>query len=392
MILVDKPYVSDFLKETARANRIPIIKTAEARALGITEGAHLLSDKEAVARLKGADSIRLYTTTENAIGWIARHLAFTDLPEKIGLFKNKVRFRELLKPLTPDFHFKEVAGEDLDGLNLEEVPLPFVIKPAVGFFSMGVHKVATPGEWDAVRESIEAEIGNVRDLYPSEVIDAATFIIEEAIEGEEFAIDAYFDAEGAPVIVGIFHHLFASGEDVNDRVYYTSEAVVRENLEEFTRFLGAIGTLTGVRNFPVHVELRRTAGGALIPIEINPMRFGGWCSTPDLTFHAYGINPYLMYFTQQRPDWDAVLEGKEGKRYCIIVLDNTTGIEGGKIARFDYDRLLSRFDHPLELRRIDYTAYPVFGFVFTETSEDNLWELEQILRSDLREFVTLKEG
>ena len=139
MILVDKPYVSDFLKETARANRIPIVKTAEARVLGITEGPHIISEKEAIEQLKADGAPRLYTTTENAIGWIARHLALTGLPEKIGLFKNKVRFRELLSPLTPDFYFKEVAGEDLDGLNLDGMPLPFIIKPAVGFFSMGVH-------------------------------------------------------------------------------------------------------------------------------------------------------------------------------------------------------------------------------------------------------------
>ena len=389
MILIDRPYVSEFLKETAEENCIPIIKTAEARALGLAEGPHILEESEAIDRFKNGGNPRLYTTSENSIGWIARHLAFTDLPEKIDLFKNKVKFRELLRPVMPDFYFKEVRAENLNTLNLEGIPRPFIIKPAVGFFSMGVHKVATPGEWNRVKEEIESELTKVKGLYPDEVLDTASFIIEETIEGEEFAVDAYFDAAGEPVILGVFHHLFASGDDVSDRVYYTSKSVVEENLEAFTDFLETVGGLTGVRNFPVHVELRRTADGALIPVEINPMRFGGWCSTPDLTYHAYGINPYLMYFRQHRPDWNGLLKGKEGKRYCIIVLDNATGIDGREITTFDYDRLLGRFIHPLELRRIDYTTYPVFGFVFTETPEENVSELEEILRSDLREFVSL---
>ncbi len=391
MILVSRPYVSGFLRETAGKNRIPIILTEEARALGITEGPHVLKEGEAIARLKDDSHPHLYTTSENAIVWIARNLSFTDLPEKIDLFKNKVKFRKLLETVNPGFFFREVSWEDLEDLALEGLPRPFVIKPAVGFFSMAVRKFSHPGEWSGVKKAIKAEIAKVKDLYPSEVLDATSFIIEENIEGEEFAVDAYFDVSGEPVILGIFHHLFSSGEDVSDRVYYTSRAVVRENLEEFTRFLDAVGKLSGIRNFPVHVELRRTGTGALIPIEINPMRFGGWCSTPDLTCHAYGINPYLAYFRQERPDWEYLLKNKAGKRYCIIVLNNSTGIDGDHIAAFDYDRLASRFTRSLELRKIDYKTYPVFGFMFTETREEDFSEIEEILKSDLREFVTVDD-
>jgi len=43
------------------------------------------------------------------------------------------------------------------------------------------------------------------------------------------------------------------------------------------------------------------------------------------------------------------------------------------------------------LRKIDYKTYPVFGFVFTETREEDFSEIEEILKSDLREFVTVDE-
>jgi len=390
MILVDKPYISDFFKETVEENDFPVVKTEVAKELGFNDGPNILEETDAVQRLKTSEDIQIYTTSENSIGWIARNLSFTDLPEKIDLFKNKVKFRTLISPIIPDFYFKEVKREGLDTLSVKNIPTPFIIKPAVGFFSMGVHKVTGPKEWEQVKKAIKAEIRDVKNLYPNEVLNTASFIIEENIEGDEFAIDAYFDASGEPVILGLYNHIFASGEDVSDRIYFSSKKIVGGNLNEFTRFLSEIGKLADVRNFPVHVEIRRCSTGAIIPIEINPMRFGGWCSTPDLTFLSYGFNPYIYYFHKKQPDWARILKDKEGKRYSIIVLDNSTGIEGSKITAFDYDKLLSQFENPLELRKINYRKYPVFGFLFTETSEKNVSELEWILKSDLREFVSVE--
>ena len=126
----------------------------------------------------------------------------------------------------------------------------------------------------------------------------------------------------------------------------------------------------------------------VIPIEINPMRFGGWCTTADMAAMAYGFNPYLYYFRQQKPDWARILKTRDGLLYSIVVLDNSTGYTANEIADFDYDRLLSTFEKPLELRKIDYTTYPVFGFLFTETKTDHYSEIERILHSDLREFTT----
>ena len=70
------------------------------------------------------------------------------------------------------------------------------------------------------------------------------------------------------------------------------------------------------------------------------------------------------------------------------MLDNTTGIDVENITSFNYDKLLSCFEKPIELRRIDYKKYPVFGFLFTETREDNFYELKNILDSDLNEFIS----
>lgn len=391
MILVDKPFISELFKQTVRENNWPVIETAPVRKLGFNGGANLIGEDDAIRHISSSGEVQLYTTSENAIGWIAEHLSFTDLPEKIALFKDKVRFRSLIEPLYPSFYFRKVQVGELSSLAIAGIPMPFIIKPAVGFFSMGVHRVATPQEWEQTIAAIEYELHAIAGLYPREVIDTASFIIEESIDGEEFAIDAYFNAAGDPVIVGIYKHVFSSDGDVSDRIYITSKRIITDNLDQFSLFLSRIGRLARVKNFPMHVEIRRDHSGTVFPIEINPLRFGGWCTTADMTYLAYGFNPYVAYFSQMSPAWGEILNGKDGKLYSIVVLDNSTGIEGDQIASFNYDLLLSQFENPLELRKIDYREYPVFGFLFTETREENFVELERILKSDLSEYVTSRK-
>jgi hypothetical protein len=388
MILIDKPYVSEFLKKTILEHQLPVVETEIAREIGLKCGSDLLSEKQAVELFDSDNHLKIYTSSENSIGWISKYLGFSDLAEKIDLFKDKVKFRQLLRNLYPDFYFLEIGLEDLDELSLEDIPLPFIIKPVVGFFSMGVHKVSSPDQWDHIVQAIRDEIRTNQALYPPEVLNTSRFILEECVQGEEYAIDAYFNSEGLAVILNIYHHMFSSAEDVSDRVYISSKDIIESNLTEFQTFLQKVGTLSGVRNFPVHVELRRTAKGALIPIEFNPMRFGGWCTTADATFLAYDFNSYLYYFDEKQPDWNAILKTREGKLYSLIVLDNSTGVDGSQITSFDYDRLLEGFEKPVELRKIDYKEYPVFGFLFTETRTQNKGELENILHSDLSEYIT----
>lgn len=388
MFFVDKPFVSDFFKQTVHDHEIPVVDTEISRTLGLYPGTKIISETEAIDTILEPGIQLIYTTSENALGWIINNLPFSDIVEKIELFKNKVAFRELTRSLVPDFYFQAVKMADLDSMPYPELNQPLVIKPATGFMSEGVHKVFDADDWDQIKKKILSERNQSRDLYPPEVVDSTSLIIEECIKGDEYAVDAYFDGNGEAVILNILKHTFSSTDDVGDRIYTTSAEIINKNLSDFTAFSTAIGKLAGVRNFPAHIELRKNAAGTLIPIEINPLRFGGWCTTADLTYHAYGFNPYVYYYSQLKPDWKEILKDKAGKLYSIIILDNSTGIELDKISSFDYQRLLSNFENPLELRKFDYKEYPVFGFLFTETSVENELELINILGSDLQEFIT----
>lgn len=387
MIIAELPYVSDFLKQTILKNNFEAIQTENADQIFDGLNPNLVSADKAVELFRGNKNLKLFTNSENSISWMIRHLSFTDLPRQIELFKNKVRFREFMKLWHPNYFFKEIQFDELAGYDVSEFPESFVIKPAVGFFSLGVYVVNNHAEWLQVVKSIQYEIELVRTLYPVEVFDSATFIAEEIIEGDEFAFDAYYTENGEPVILNIYQHPFASGNDVSDRVYLSSEKIVMRNLKSFTNWLAEIGKEAHLHNFPLHVEVRVNSEGEIQPIEVNPLRFGGFCTTADCTWFSYGINSYEYFFNEQKPDWDSVFKTRKDKMYSLLVLNNSTGVQGNKIGKFNYDKVAACLEKPLEIRPIDFNAFPLFGFIFAETRADNYAELEYLLKSDLKEFI-----
>lgn len=390
MILLDGPYISEFLLETLSKNRFPVVATEYALEIGKGQQLNLVDEAAAIESLERNDQARLYTPSENSIGWICRHLHNTRLPETISLFKNKARFREMVRHLYPDLYFRTLDLDALLHLDASEIPLPCVVKPSTGFFSLGVYPVFTKDDFLKMQRSLRSDIEKIHHLYPNEVFNPDFFIVEEYVYGEEFAIDAYYDSSGEPVVLGMLQHLFSSSQDVRDRVYMTSADILRKNLTPVTGFLRQIGNLTGIANFPLHVELRRSDEGDLVPIEINPMRFGGWCSTGDLAHHAWGMNVYERFFLDRKPDWPALIAGGGDSIFSLIVLENSTGIPGGDIRFFNYDAVLENFKNPLKLTKADFRQYPLFGFLFVETEANNTAELERILHDDLRSYIIKK--
>ena len=108
MIILDNPYVSPLLEDTVAKKSYPVLNNEMARSLSKFDMMNVLSDEAAVDLLKGEKNPQLYSNSENAINWISTHLNFSELPQKIELFKNKAEFRRLLKEIYPDFYFFRV--------------------------------------------------------------------------------------------------------------------------------------------------------------------------------------------------------------------------------------------------------------------------------------------
>ena len=254
MFLIDKPFLSDFLINTIRDNKFNILANPVAKELIKDESLAWIEEEEAIALLKTNPHMPLYSNSENALAWIDQHFGESELSDQIKSLKNKVRFRELIKGLFPDFYYRQISLEDIHNLADSELPFPFVIKPAIGFFSIGVHIVRNKADW--IKAKVELNAEKLKSIYPKNVLNTGSFILEEFIQGEEYAIDHYYDSEGKVVILNVLHHLFASGTDTSDRVYSTSKDIVEKHKVKFESFLNKIGKELNLKNFPAHAEVR----------------------------------------------------------------------------------------------------------------------------------------
>ena len=378
MIILEKPYISDFLIETIKKNNFLVLNSDISRKF--LDKNFLVSSNEAVKKVKSGDKI--YSDSENSIDWVLSNLADNGISKMINISKDKALFREKIKQIYPDYYFKKVLLKDLNNVNPDILPYPVILKPSVGFLSFGVYPIKSKSEWIKVADKINSEIEKFKEIFPKSVVNCDEFIIEKMIIGDEFALDAYFDEKGKATILNIFQHPFFDDKDVSDRAYFTSAQIIRKFHDKFKAVLDKIGSVAGYKNFPFHLELR-VEGNEIIPIELNPMRFCGWCIT-DIAYFAYGINPYEYYFKGLKPDWNKVLEGKN-EIYYFTMADIPNSIDNEKIKNVDYEKYLSNIKNPLEIRKIDPKNNPVFAIVFAKTPD--LEEIKNILKVDMSQFI-----
>ena len=390
MFLVDKPFLSDFLIDTIRDNNFNIIATKVARELIKDDSLAWIDEDKAVSIIKNNPQIPIYSNSENALNWIEQNLGESELSNKIKILKDKFKFRELIKELFPEFYFKKIRAEEISALSSKDLTFPFVIKPSVGFFSIGVHIVKNEEDWTKAKKELHPE--KLKSIFPENVLNTTNFIIEEFIQGEEYAIDYYYDATGKVVLLNVLHHIFSSGTDTSDRVYSTSKEIIGKHKTGFESFLNKIGERLTLKNFPAHAEVRIDENGKITPIEINPLRFGGLCTTGDLLGVSLGFNSYKCFYENRKPDWEQIFKGKEDKIFSIVILNNNSEIEPDDISSFKYSDLENDFENPVMIRKLDIKEFPLFGFVFTETSYGNEKELNDILTSDLKKYITTRDN
>lgn len=378
MFILDKPFVSDFLIETAFKNGYPVLQNAMAAEFELCNKLNLVPETKAISLVQEGE--KLYSNSENAIDWITKNLGYTEIPSKINLFKDKAKFRRLISEIYPDFYFKEVSIDNLKTLDISSIPFPVVLKPTVGFLSFGVYTILNAEDWQKALKVLNSDIEKYKSVFPSTVVDSSNFIIEKMIEGEEFAIDAYFNDDFEPVILNIYKHPFKDGKDVSDRAYYTSKNIIKTHLEDFYALLSKINKHAKLKNFPMHIELRVNKD-EIIPIEVNPMRFAGWCIS-DLAYFAWGINVYEYYFNSIKPDWEKVLDKADDSFYYFTVAE--TPAKAKKTGKINYEKFMENFSNPLEIRKFDPKKFPVFAIVFAKTGKYD--EISEILNLKLDAF------
>jgi hypothetical protein len=385
MIILEQPYVSEFLQKTVIDQKLPVLATRFSTSLKYASEMDFLEPATFFARLRASRNPLLYSNSENSAELLNRYVPELTVTKNVNFFKDKSKLREIFSKLHPEIWYKTFKLNELDELDLSVLQKPFVIKPVRGFASIGIHAIHQDSDWAIALHSIKKEVALMQNVFPDEVISLSEFLIEQYIEGIEIAVDAYFNDQGEPVILNILTHLFKSKSDMSDRLYITSDEIVKEHYEGIIKYLREISNLKDLRCFPFHLEMRKDSKGNFVPIEINPMRFMGFC-VADVEYYFYGINPYEYYFQQKRPDWDKILASRSDKLYGMFGIDIPKHLDKSKII-FDYKKFIGHFSKPIYYVKVDYTKLPMAIYLFAEVPKSLFSEFESILNSDLSEFI-----
>lgn len=385
MIIAENPYISEFLLKSAESLQVPMLETSALKNCQSDKfNLNILKEEDSLNYLSKQENPLIYSNSESSFDWIYENLKNSDTIRFISLFKDKFKFRESVKSIYPDFYFEKISYDKLFELDYSKLPSKFIIKPNVGFLSLGVHAVRSEDELKTALEIIKNEISALYSEYSDSVVNLSDFIIEQMIEGEEYAVDAYFTEKSEPVILNIFNHPFFGEEDVSDRIYLTSVDIIKANYDKVLSLLQKIAKNTGLKNFPIHIELRKEKDGRIIPIEINPMRFAGWC-TADVANYAYNINVYECFFKQISPDWEKIFAQNDAAIYYFSMPEVPSSIDRKKIKSFNYDAFCKNYSEILELRKVDYKNNPVFAVIFGKTKNEK--EIENILNLKTVDFI-----
>ena len=338
----------------------------------------------------------LYVPSEDGLGVVAERTRNRPVQDAIRLFKDKAAFRRKIAPLFPDFFYVECDTDAIAGLRLDfSGGRKYVIKPRRGYYATAVRTVAAGDDLRLVQEDIKAELSERAKFYPGDMLSADAVIVEEFIGGDiktsmsldtaELAVDLYYDRNGMPVIVGLYHHPHPGNQHYFHTLYYTNArifALFAEPVLNFFSDLQALGL--NLRSFPMHAEFKMHHG-TLVPVEINPYRFGGY-GLADLMHHVGGVNPYRAFFNEEKVDWAAIWEGKTDNYGCIVGY-NGENVDASAM-RPDHAKfqafLTPGLTHYAEL---DHTISPLFAIGFVRTADDRLFR--QVIEVDYDRFFGL---
>lgn len=355
----------------------PAAEAGGRETLPTTEGLTVMSRHELAATdLRFDERVKVAITTEAAMDSVVERLD-PGRRDAIRMLKDKAAFRELLRPLYEDLTFDTVATADLPDVVLDP-GARYVIKPTLGVFGAGVRTISGSDDLTVVQAELVAEMERSAAVLSESALSAERLIIERYIDGEEYAVDAFFDAEGRPVITSVYHHPMPRNPAYLHMLYYTSHEVIELVRSQAVDFLAALNDRLGVTNLAMHSEFR-LEDGRLVPIEINSMRFGGM-GLGNMVFHTAGVNPYRHFIDDTTPEWSAL---EADRRASVFFIAYNGATIDPQTREPDWPGLRGRFSDIVLEVPFDHRAQLAFGIVYAREPADRIPELLTIEFDDL---------
>lgn len=349
---------------------------------------HVLN-KEA---LKNAENLRfaqddkICITSETVLDIAIQRIDDQSLVHLIETMKNKVACREMLRDLYPNFYFEVIPLWELP-LRTFDPTKKYVLKPVKGYHATAVRIFDTSMDLNSVVVEVEQELERNLKFFPTSVLSQGEFFVEEFIEGEEYAVDMFYSETGEPVILNIYHHPIPQKFEYLHALYYTSADVFALLHDRFVEFFRHLNQSLQARRFPIHGEFKFD-GKRLVPIELNPVRFGG-SGLADLAYHAFGFNPFEHFFLDKKPDWQEIWASRRDKLYAWVL-----GYNGSGINVEDYRPHLSKFrglfTHILSDVALNYQNDPAFAVIYIE--EYDLQKIYKLVNTEFKEYFVGRQA
>ncbi|EIF28496.1 hypothetical protein BCh11DRAFT_03914 [Burkholderia sp. Ch1-1] len=342
----------------------------------------------------GADDV-LYVPSEDGLNLVAERSGNAAIRNAIRLFKDKFEFRGKVAQLFPDFHYFECPTDEIGTLNLNfEDGRKYVIKPRRGYYATGVREIDHRSNLKALQLEIQAELTERGRYYPDSMLSGSAVIVEEFIGGDirnslslescELAADLFYDRDGIPQIVGLYHHPHPTRSAYFHTLYYSNAEIVRRYSDKVIEFFTALQSLgLDLRSFPMHAEFK-VHRNTLIPIEVNPYRFGGY-GLADLMHYVAGINPYRVFFENEHLVADEVWANQHDSYACVVGYNGQDLVTAHHVP--DHEAFKA-FLAPglLHYEPLDHTNCPLFGISYLRRRQAET--LASILEVDYRQFFS----
>jgi hypothetical protein len=323
---------------------------------------------------------KIYVPFEESLDEVYKHHQDEKWIKKIKTMRDKYEFRKLLKAIYSNFYCEKISSNDISKLKIPENK-KVVIKPLRGFLSSGVNFADSSTDLEQLSHKLQAEIYEKSKYFTNAVISSEEVIVEEFIDGNEYASDIYITSDNQIVILNITAHPNQEKFFSVPVLYYTNYKIYSNLYKKIYEIIKSYNNLVDIRNIPINAEFK-LKDEQLIPIEFNPVRFGGggYC---DITYYFFEVNPFKSFFEEENTNPSQLWQGKYDKSFGWVLAYNVKGLNINNY-KLDYDRIKSEFSNVLKFHKLDYKNNLTFAGLYVQ--EKNLGKLMKVLEFEFEDF------
>jgi hypothetical protein len=342
-------------------------------SLPVTEHLEIISNEDlAKTNLRFGKNDKVCIASEVSIETIVSRMDARLRKNTIESLKDKYIFRKTIASIYPEYQYHFVKASEIENLIITRKS---VIKPVKGVFSTAVRTIDIHTDLTNLAAELKTELSKNESIFSDGVLSKEDFLVEEYIEGEEYAVDMFYDAMGNPCIINICHHPIPENKAYLHIVYYFSQEVFDRIYQKAKHFFVELNKILNVTNLPMHCEFKLD-DDELMPIEINPLRFGGM-GFGNAIYHALKINPYTCFLNNIEPDWQKIWQKIPDDIFCFFIAYNGANINVNEY-KPNRERLKQQFTEVLLGCSFDYQTQLTFGIYYLKETKENLANLLKI--------------